>query len=125
VTLTTIGYGDVYPVTIVGQALTMVLAIAGLGMIALPAGILATGFSQKIRQSAKPPRLEASQNATSEQNIDSEPSTQQQSGLTMDQVLRSGAAQERFAALSSSMSRPEREALLALIAISLSEKQDR
>lgn len=125
VTLTTIGYGDVYPVTIVGQALTMVLAIAGLGMIALPAGILATGFSQKIRQSAKPPRLEASQNATSEQNIDSEPSTQQQSGLTMDQVLRSGAAQERFAALISSMSRPEREALLALIAISLSEKEER
>lgn len=46
VTLTSIGYGDYYPITAVGQLLTMVLAVAGLGMIALPAGILANGFSQ-------------------------------------------------------------------------------
>ena len=50
VTLTSIGYGDIYPVTPLGQALTMVMACVGLGMIALPTGILATGFTEKLRQ---------------------------------------------------------------------------
>lgn len=51
VTLSSIGYGDVYPVTVVGRAMTMVLAIASLGMVALPAGIIATAFSERLRQS--------------------------------------------------------------------------
>ena len=49
ITLTSIGYGDIYPVTPIGQMLTMVIATVGLGMIALPTGILATGFNEKIR----------------------------------------------------------------------------
>ena len=49
ITLTSIGYGDIYPVTPIGQMLTMVIATVGLGMIALPTGILATGFTEKIR----------------------------------------------------------------------------
>jgi len=50
ITLTTIGYGDIVPVTPVGQLLTMVMACVGLAMIALPTGILATGFSEKLRK---------------------------------------------------------------------------
>jgi voltage-gated potassium channel len=53
VTLTTIGYGDMYPVTPIGQFMTMILACVGLGMIALPTGILATGFSEKLRKRAE------------------------------------------------------------------------
>ncbi|RYZ56443.1 MAG: ion transporter [Sphingobacteriales bacterium] len=44
-TLTTVGYGDMYPVTALGKTLTAVISILGIGMFALPAGILASGFS--------------------------------------------------------------------------------
>ena len=50
VTLSSIGYGDMYPVTVVGRVMTMVLAIVSLGMVALPAGIIATAFSERHRQ---------------------------------------------------------------------------
>ena len=45
-TLTTVGYGDVYPVTPFGQLFGAVIAILGVGMFALPAGIIAAGFEQ-------------------------------------------------------------------------------
>ena len=50
ITLTTVGYGDVYPVTIAGRALAGVMAILGIGLFALPAGILGSGFIQEIQQ---------------------------------------------------------------------------
>ena len=53
ITLTSIGYGDLYPVTPLGQFLTMIMACVGLGMIALPTGILATGFNEKLRKRAE------------------------------------------------------------------------
>ncbi|RKZ21903.1 ion transporter [bacterium] len=53
VTLTTVGYGDVYPVTPLGKILAGIIAILGIGMFALPAGILASGFSQEIRKRRK------------------------------------------------------------------------
>jgi voltage-gated potassium channel len=49
-TLTTVGYGDVYPVTIIGKILTACIAILGIGMFALPAGILASGFSDEFKK---------------------------------------------------------------------------
>lgn len=49
-TLTTIGYGDVYPVTLLGKILAAAIAILGIGLFALPAGILASGFSSEIRK---------------------------------------------------------------------------
>lgn len=47
-TLTTVGYGDVYPITDLGKALGSVVALLGVGVFALPAGILASGFSDAI-----------------------------------------------------------------------------
>ena len=47
-TLTTVGYGDIYPVTIIGKLLASVLAVLGVGLFALPAGILASGFSEEM-----------------------------------------------------------------------------
>lgn len=44
VTLTTVGYGDVTPVTPLGKALGMIVAITGIGVVALPASIMASGF---------------------------------------------------------------------------------
>lgn len=50
VTLTTTGYGDVYPATSLGKLLAGVIMLGGVGMVALPAGIVATGFSEATAQ---------------------------------------------------------------------------
>lgn len=47
-TLTTVGYGDVYPVTVIGKLLASALAILGVGIVAMPAGIIAANFSKKL-----------------------------------------------------------------------------
>ena len=49
-TLTTVGYGDVYPVTALGRFFASIIAIAGIGMVALPAGVFASAFSDEIRE---------------------------------------------------------------------------
>ena len=49
-TLTTVGYGDVTPMTPLGKLLGGVIALLGIGMFALPAGILASGFAQEIKK---------------------------------------------------------------------------
>ena len=50
VTLTTVGYGDVIPVTMAGKILGAVITILGVGLAALPAGILATGLANELNQ---------------------------------------------------------------------------
>lgn len=50
VTLTTVGYGDVVPITVGGKIFGLVITLAGVGMVALPAGILASGFSRELRK---------------------------------------------------------------------------
>lgn len=48
-TLTTVGYGDVYPVTALGKFFGAITAIIGIGLIAMPTGILAASFSDAIQ----------------------------------------------------------------------------
>lgn len=50
ITLTTIGYGDVFPVTSLGKVIAGVVAMAGVGVVALPTGILAAGFREAIER---------------------------------------------------------------------------
>lgn len=50
ITLTTIGYGDVYPITAAGKFVAGLVAIAGIGLIAMPTGILASAFSEAMRK---------------------------------------------------------------------------
>jgi voltage-gated potassium channel len=50
VTLTTVGYGDVYPQTGAGKFFAAVIAILGIGMFALPTGIVGAGFVEEIAQ---------------------------------------------------------------------------
>jgi len=47
--LTTVGYGDVYPVTVIGNFFGAVTAVVGIGLIAMPTGILAASFSDAIQ----------------------------------------------------------------------------
>lgn len=49
-TLTTVGYGDVYPVTMIGKVLGAFIAVLGIGIFALPTGILATGFVEALQR---------------------------------------------------------------------------
>lgn len=51
--LTTVGYGDVYPVTALGKFLGMLIAILGIGLFAVPAGILGSGFVEEIQKKVK------------------------------------------------------------------------
>jgi voltage-gated potassium channel len=48
-TLTTVGYGDIYPITIAGRIFTFFILMIGLGLVAVPAGIVASALSN-VRQ---------------------------------------------------------------------------
>ena len=50
VSLTTVGYGDIYPVTTVGRAITMLSSLLGIAIIALPSGIITAGFLEELRE---------------------------------------------------------------------------
>ena len=50
VTLTTVGYGDIYPITPLGRFLGAILAFLGIGIFALPPGIIAAGFSEEVQR---------------------------------------------------------------------------
>jgi voltage-gated potassium channel len=50
ITLTTVGYGDVTPATSIGRVIAGITAIAGLVMLALPVGIIASAFSREIHR---------------------------------------------------------------------------
>lgn len=54
-TLTTVGYGDMCPVTIVGKFCASVIAILGIGMFALPTGIIGSGFVEAVQKKKGPP----------------------------------------------------------------------
>ena len=56
VTLTTVGYGDVFPVTSAGRLLAGVIAVLGIGIFALPAGILGSGFLEEVQQRQSEPK---------------------------------------------------------------------
>ena len=48
VSLTTVGYGDIYPVSIMGRIIIMVSSIFGIAIVALPAGIITAGYMTEI-----------------------------------------------------------------------------
>ena len=50
-TLTTVGYGDIYPVSTLGRIITMVSSIFGIAIVALPAGIITAGYMNEISKS--------------------------------------------------------------------------
>lgn len=50
VSLTTVGYGDIYPVTVIGKMITMISSFFGIAVVALPAGIITAGYMEEIHQ---------------------------------------------------------------------------
>ena len=53
VSLTTVGYGDIYPVTIAGRVITMISSLFGIAVVALPAGIITAGYMEAIESEKK------------------------------------------------------------------------
>ena len=49
-TLTTVGYGDIYPITPLGRVLGAIIAILGIGMVAVPTSILSAGFMETLEE---------------------------------------------------------------------------
>jgi voltage-gated potassium channel len=47
-TLTTVGYGDIFPITALGKILSAVIALLGIGFVAVPTGIISAGFVEYI-----------------------------------------------------------------------------
>ena len=50
VSLTTMGYGDIYPVTTIGRIITMISSVFGIAIIALPSGIITAGLMEEINK---------------------------------------------------------------------------
>ncbi len=50
VSLTTVGYGDIYPVTTIGRVVTMISSVFGIAIVALPAGIITAGYMSEIEK---------------------------------------------------------------------------
>lgn len=48
VSLTTVGYGDIYPVTYAGRVVTMISSLFGIAVVALPAGIITAGYMKEL-----------------------------------------------------------------------------
>ena len=50
VSLTTVGYGDIYATSDIGKCLTMLSAIVGIAIVALPAGIITAGYRDELNE---------------------------------------------------------------------------
>ena len=50
VLLTTVGYGDIYPVTTIGRAIAMASSLFGIAIVALPAGIITAGYMKELEK---------------------------------------------------------------------------
>ena len=57
-TLTTVGYGDIYPVTAMGKLLSSVIALLGIGFVAIPTGIISAGFMEGVQTDGDAPAEE-------------------------------------------------------------------
>jgi hypothetical protein len=49
ITLASVGYGDLTPITPMGRAMTVVISLIGIGIFAIPAGLMASAFTDQLR----------------------------------------------------------------------------
>lgn len=52
-TFTTVGYGDIYPLTVAGKIFSAIIALLGIGLVAVPTGIISAGFMENIEDNNK------------------------------------------------------------------------
>lgn len=69
-TVLTIGYGDIYPVTALGRMLAVVIALLGVGVVAIPTGIISAGFVEEYTQMQRRKKSEDSAGGTVSVRVD-------------------------------------------------------
>ena len=57
--LLTVGYGDIYPITVIGKIMGIITAFAGVGLVAIPTGIISAGFVEQYRLNSEADKLHA------------------------------------------------------------------
>ena len=55
-TIFTVGYGDIYPITVLGRAMTVLITFLGVGAVAIPTGIISAGFVEEYTEIARSKR---------------------------------------------------------------------
>ena len=55
ISLTTVGYGDIYPITTIGRVVTMISSAFGIAIIALPSGVITAGYLDEINKTDETP----------------------------------------------------------------------
>ena len=84
VSLTTVGYGDIYPVTTVGRLITMLSSLFGIAVVALPSGIITAGYLEELKKlrrhnrEAQNPREEEKEPAAGEPQKPAQPTGREQ-----------------------------------------------
>jgi voltage-gated potassium channel len=63
-TILTVGYGDIYPITILGRIIAIIIAILGVGAVAIPTGIISAGFVEQYTEIQKKNRSDSNQTET-------------------------------------------------------------
>lgn len=76
-TLTTVGYGDLYPITDLGRAISMISAVVGVAIIALPSGIVTAGYMTALKEHTCPEE-EASDESDASKGTASDSGTKQE-----------------------------------------------
>ena len=68
-TLTTVGYGDIYPITPLGRILGAIIAILGIGMVAVPTSILSAGFVEYLEKDNSDPSADDEKTSSREKKF--------------------------------------------------------
>lgn len=66
VSLTTVGYGDIYPITTVGRVITMLSSLLGIAIVALPSGIITAGYLEELKMIRREQKHDKRQNGLPE-----------------------------------------------------------
>ena len=82
-TIFTVGYGDIYPITTLGQVMTIFLTFLGVGAVAIPTGIISAGFVEEYGEIARASRQSVKQRHTMVEYIAKDSSF---SGMTVKEV---------------------------------------
>jgi len=85
-TLTTVGYGDIYPITVAGRVIGALIALLGVAAVAIPSGIIASGLMEQIGHEELD--AETSAREKSDDRHDSELALQREKDIEHDALLR-------------------------------------
>ena len=69
-TILTVGYGDIYPVTVLGRGMAIVISLLGVGVVAIPTGIISAGFVEQYTQLQNKSRISGSERGTVSVTVD-------------------------------------------------------